>query len=185
MAKPVNRCVEWNRASLPRARSRLGATAALTAARVSWALCQRMSDTILSSGRSSTLQSSRGLARIERRSPNDRPSRQFSSSSKSWDALCAEASAFATEVGRERLINISVAASGGTDVFGLGGTGVIVVWFGNEDRAVVASCAARTPHWRSLTWRQTRQRPTSRKPSNRSIVRLAAPQRQLISLASA
>jgi len=37
-------------------------------------------------------------------------SRQFKSRSKSWDELCAEASAFATQVGRERLINISVAA---------------------------------------------------------------------------
>jgi hypothetical protein len=43
--------------------------------------------------------------------------------------LCAEASAFASEVGRENLINISVAASGGTDVLGLGGTGVIIVWY--------------------------------------------------------
>ena len=56
-------------------------------------------------------------------------SRQFSSSSKSWEELCADASQFATDIGRERLINISVAASGGTDVFGLGGTGIIVVWF--------------------------------------------------------
>jgi hypothetical protein len=56
-------------------------------------------------------------------------SRQFKSSSKPWDELCAEASAFATQIGRERLINISVAASGGTDVFGIGGSGVIVVWF--------------------------------------------------------
>jgi hypothetical protein len=56
-------------------------------------------------------------------------SRQFKSSSKSWDELCAEASEFATQVGREKLINISVAASGGTDVFGIGGAGVIVVWF--------------------------------------------------------
>jgi hypothetical protein len=55
--------------------------------------------------------------------------RLFSSSSKSWEALCAEASAFATEVGKERLINISVAASGGNEVFGFGGSGVIVVWF--------------------------------------------------------
>jgi hypothetical protein len=54
---------------------------------------------------------------------------QFRSSSKSWDELCEEASAFATQVGRERLINISIAASGGTDMFGVGGTGVIVVWF--------------------------------------------------------
>lgn len=56
-------------------------------------------------------------------------SRIFSSSSKSWEGLCAEASAFATEVGRERLITISAAASGGTDVFGLGGTGIVVVWY--------------------------------------------------------
>ena len=56
-------------------------------------------------------------------------SRQFASSSKSWEALCAEAAAFATEVGRERLINISVAASGGNEVFGFGGSGVIVVWY--------------------------------------------------------
>jgi len=56
-------------------------------------------------------------------------SRLFSSSSMSWEALCAEASAFATEVGKERLINISVAASGGNEVFGFGGSGVIVVWF--------------------------------------------------------
>jgi hypothetical protein len=55
--------------------------------------------------------------------------RVFASSSKSWESLCDEASAFASDVGRERLINISVAASGGTDVLGLGGTGVIVVWY--------------------------------------------------------
>lgn len=56
-------------------------------------------------------------------------SRLFSSSSKSWETLCEEACAFASEVGRQRLINISVAAAGGTDVFGLGGTGVIIVWY--------------------------------------------------------
>jgi hypothetical protein len=56
-------------------------------------------------------------------------SRLFASSSKSWEAVCAEASTFATEVGREKLIKISIAASGGTDVLGLGGTGVIVVWY--------------------------------------------------------
>jgi hypothetical protein len=55
--------------------------------------------------------------------------RIFESSSKSGETLCAEASAFASEVGRENLINISVAASGGTDMLGLGGTGVIVVWY--------------------------------------------------------
>jgi hypothetical protein len=56
-------------------------------------------------------------------------SRVFSSSSESWDSLCAEAASFASEVGRERLITISVAASGGTDLLGFGGTGVIVVWY--------------------------------------------------------
>jgi hypothetical protein len=55
--------------------------------------------------------------------------RIFESSSKSWETLCDEASAFASEIGRERLINISVAAAGGTDVLGLGGEGVIVVWY--------------------------------------------------------
>jgi len=45
------------------------------------------------------------------------------------EKLCGEASAFASEVERENLINISVAASGGTDVLGLGGTVLIVVWF--------------------------------------------------------
>ena len=55
--------------------------------------------------------------------------RIFQSSSQSWESLCEEATAFATEIGRERLINISVAASGGTDMLGFGGTGVIVVWY--------------------------------------------------------
>ena len=49
-------------------------------------------------------------------------SRQFASS-------IADGSEAGRQVGRERLINISVAASGGTDMFGLGGTGVIVVWY--------------------------------------------------------
>jgi hypothetical protein len=55
--------------------------------------------------------------------------RIFASSTKAWEALCAEASAFASEIGREKLINISVAASGGTEWFGRGGSGVIVVWY--------------------------------------------------------
>ena len=56
-------------------------------------------------------------------------SRVFSSSSESWETLCAAAAAFASEVGRQKLINISVAASGGTDMLGLGGTGVVIVWY--------------------------------------------------------
>jgi hypothetical protein len=55
--------------------------------------------------------------------------RIFESASKSWEALCAEVEEFATTLGRERLINISVAASGGTNLSGMGGRGVIVVWY--------------------------------------------------------
>ena len=48
--------------------------------------------------------------------------RLFKSSFKSWDALCKEATAFATTIGRERLINISVAGESG-------GQGAIFVWY--------------------------------------------------------
>jgi hypothetical protein len=40
---------------------------------------------------------------------------------QSWDDLCAEAAAFATEQGRERLINLSVSEDDNE--------GVIVVWY--------------------------------------------------------
>ena len=56
-------------------------------------------------------------------------SRLFSSRKKSWEVLCGEASAFASEVGRERLINISIAVAGGTEPLGIGGQGVIIVWY--------------------------------------------------------
>jgi hypothetical protein len=55
--------------------------------------------------------------------------RVFESATKSWDALCAEAAAFATEIGKYALINISVAAAGGQDFLGAGATGVIIVWY--------------------------------------------------------
>jgi hypothetical protein len=47
----------------------------------------------------------------------------FRSSMKSWTTLSEEAAAFATEVGRERLINISVSAAD------TGAEGVIFVWY--------------------------------------------------------
>ena len=53
----------------------------------------------------------------------------FESSTQSWEELCDEAGQFATQVGRENLINISLAASGGTEMFGHGGRGLIVVWY--------------------------------------------------------
>ena len=55
--------------------------------------------------------------------------RIFESASKSWDEMCQEVTEFATELGPKRLINISVAASGGQETFGFGGKGVIVVWY--------------------------------------------------------
>ena len=53
----------------------------------------------------------------------------FESTTKSWDALVEEASNFATLKGRERLINISVSAAGGSDAFGIGAKGAIFVWY--------------------------------------------------------
>jgi len=55
--------------------------------------------------------------------------RIFESATRSWEDLCDEAAEFASEVGRDKLINLSVAASGGTEGFGLAGRGVIVVWY--------------------------------------------------------
>ena len=47
----------------------------------------------------------------------------FKATFKSWEALCEEAAAFATTVGKERLINIAVSQADG------GGQGVIFVWY--------------------------------------------------------
>jgi hypothetical protein len=47
--------------------------------------------------------------------------RRFKSSFKSWETLCDEASAFASELGRDRVINISVAQDAGQ--------GVVIVWY--------------------------------------------------------
>ena len=47
----------------------------------------------------------------------------FKSAFKSWDSLCEEAGTFATELGRDRLINISVTLGDA------GGQGVIFVWY--------------------------------------------------------
>jgi hypothetical protein len=52
-------------------------------------------------------------------------SRVFESGTKSWEEMCAEVCEFATQVGKERVINISVAAAGAA----LGGRGIIVVWY--------------------------------------------------------
>lgn len=49
--------------------------------------------------------------------------RLFKSATKKWETLCDEAAAFATTVGRDRLINISVSQAD------TGGQGVIFVWY--------------------------------------------------------
>jgi hypothetical protein len=46
---------------------------------------------------------------------------RFQSSTKSWTDLCAEAAAFASKQGRERVINISVSEDQND--------GVIIVWY--------------------------------------------------------
>jgi hypothetical protein len=53
----------------------------------------------------------------------------FSSSTRKWDELVAEAAEFASGMGKDRLINLSVSASGGTDLFGFGSQGAIFVWY--------------------------------------------------------
>jgi hypothetical protein len=55
--------------------------------------------------------------------------KMFSSSTKAWDSLIEEATHFASSVGRDRLINMSVSASGGTALVGMGGHGAIFVWY--------------------------------------------------------
>jgi hypothetical protein len=55
--------------------------------------------------------------------------RLFESTTKSWDTLIEEVTAFATSKGRDRLINISVSAAGGSDTFGIGAKGAIFVWY--------------------------------------------------------
>jgi hypothetical protein len=51
---------------------------------------------------------------------------EFRSSFKSWDDLFSEAAAFATRMGRERLISISHSEDSGK--------GVVAVWYwGNSD----------------------------------------------------
>ena len=53
----------------------------------------------------------------------------FQSSSESWESLCDEATAFASSLEPSRLINISVAASGGDQFTGTGGKGLVIVWY--------------------------------------------------------
>jgi hypothetical protein len=53
----------------------------------------------------------------------------FESSMKSWETMCDEVSEFASGVGKDRLVNISMSASGGGVWSGVGSFGTIVVWY--------------------------------------------------------
>ena len=55
--------------------------------------------------------------------------RRIESTTKSWEELVEDAETFATSRGRDRLIKISVSASGGKDPFGYGAKGAILVWY--------------------------------------------------------
>jgi hypothetical protein len=53
----------------------------------------------------------------------------FESASKSWDDMCADVSSFASTLGRDRVVSISMAAAGGTDWPAVGSRGTIIVWY--------------------------------------------------------
>jgi hypothetical protein len=48
---------------------------------------------------------------------------------KSWESMCSEVSEFATGIGPERLVNVSMSASGGGEWSLVGSLGTIVVWY--------------------------------------------------------
>jgi hypothetical protein len=53
----------------------------------------------------------------------------FESASKSWEQMCEEVSLFASTIGKDQLVNISVAAAGGVDLGGAGSRGTLIVWY--------------------------------------------------------
>lgn len=58
----------------------------------------------------------------------------FQSESMSWEDMSAEAAEFATKIGRDNLISISIAAAGGSAFAGYGATGIIIVWYWDNQR---------------------------------------------------
>ena len=55
--------------------------------------------------------------------------RHFESTSQSWGSMFQDAADFASEIGRERLIGISHSHGGGNETWGVGGSGVVTVWY--------------------------------------------------------
>lgn len=59
--------------------------------------------------------------------------KQFASTTQSWEALFAEAADFMTNVGRDRLIGVSHSHGGGSEMWGMGGSGIVTVWYWEPD----------------------------------------------------
>jgi hypothetical protein len=55
--------------------------------------------------------------------------KHFESRSDSWQSMFDEAAAFASAIGPERLVGISHSHGGGSETWGVGGSGVVTVWY--------------------------------------------------------
>jgi hypothetical protein len=58
--------------------------------------------------------------------------RHFVSTSQSWDSMFSDAADFASEIGPDRLIGVSHSHGGGHETWGVGGSGVVTVWYWEE-----------------------------------------------------
>jgi hypothetical protein len=59
--------------------------------------------------------------------------KHFVSTTQSWETMFANAAEFMTSLGPERVIGVSHSHGGGTDMIGMGGTGVVTVWYWTGD----------------------------------------------------
>ena len=55
--------------------------------------------------------------------------KHFASTSQSWESMFTDAADFASEIGPDRLIGISHSHGGGHETWGVGGAGVVTVWY--------------------------------------------------------
>jgi hypothetical protein len=55
--------------------------------------------------------------------------KHFESTSQSWESMFSDVADFASEIGPERLIGISHSHGGGSNQWGVGGSGVVTVWY--------------------------------------------------------
>jgi hypothetical protein len=64
--------------------------------------------------------------------------KHFSSTSQSWTSMFTDAADFASEIGPDRLIGISHSHGGGNESSGLGGSGVVTVWYWEQPQRPTA-----------------------------------------------